>query len=73
MEIGWDNEVLQTKGFPVLEEFLVGKVGGWPVVVPCTPAAWTMWRTSQLVGWIVLLVQTVGPVLVVLSLWQVGL
>ena len=51
----------------------VGKVGGWPVVVPCTPAAWNMWRTSQLVGWIVLLVQTIGPVLVVLSLWQVGL
>lgn len=70
-EIGWDDEVLQTDGFPVLEEFLVGKVSiGWPVVVPLTPNGWNAWWTSQLIGWIVGLVQTIGPVLVVLSLWQ---
>lgn len=25
-EIGWDDEVLQTDGFPVLEEFLVTRI-----------------------------------------------
>lgn len=70
-EIGWDDDVLQTEGFPVLEEFLVGKVSvGWPVVVPLTPVGWSAWWTSQLIGGIVGFVQSIGPVLVVLSLWQ---
>lgn len=69
-ELGWDDQVLQTDGFPVLEEFLAEKVGGWPIVAPLTPSSWESWWSAQLVGWIVALVQTIGPVLVVLGLWE---
>ncbi|CAJ1424121.1 unnamed protein product [Effrenium voratum] len=69
-EASWDDEVLQTKGFPPLEEFLVGDVSSiWPYA-PRDPRARQSWFTAHVVAIMVAVVQTLGPMMVVLSLWE---
>eukprot|EP00439_Symbiodinium_sp_Y106_P027017 s6062_g3.t1 len=69
-EKGWELDSFKTTGYPPLEEFLVGNVRRGLFVVPTEPGAWKDWCTSKLVGCMVAVVQILGPVMVVLSLWQ---
>ncbi|CAE7309701.1 ndor1 [Symbiodinium natans] len=69
-EKGWELDSFKTTGFPPLEEFLVGNVHSSFFVVPTEQGAWKDWCTAKLVGCMVAVVQILGPVMVVLSLWQ---
>mmetsp|Transcript_43703 Transcript_43703/g.81512 ORF Transcript_43703/g.81512 Transcript_43703/m.81512 type:complete len:467 (+) Transcript_43703:79-1479(+) len=69
-EKGWEVDSFKTQGYPPLEEFLVGKVSRGLLVVPSEQSAWKDWWKAQLVGCMVAVVQILGPVMVVLSLWQ---
>ncbi|CAE7567546.1 ndor1 [Symbiodinium pilosum] len=71
-EKGWELDSFKTTGFPPLEEFVVGNVKNLAglCVVPTDPGAWKDWCTAKLVGCMVAVVQILGPVMVVLSLWE---
>eukprot|EP00931_Biecheleriopsis_adriatica_P055472 TRINITY_DN32808_c0_g1_i1.p1 TRINITY_DN32808_c0_g1~~TRINITY_DN32808_c0_g1_i1.p1 ORF type:complete len:494 (+),score=103.04 TRINITY_DN32808_c0_g1_i1:65-1546(+) len=61
----------KTTGFPPLREFLAERVtSGWFTYLPESEASSAAWQMSRRVGYMVFIVQLLGPVLIVLGTWK---